>query len=85
MGDSRTASKHAVLERSYVEYSHALAELQDSAPFAAQPARRLPYLWSHYQQRNSHSSYARLGSFFHTRDKGYLGLIRRKFSTIQSD
>jgi hypothetical protein len=23
-------------------------------------------LWSHYQRHNSHSSYARLGSSFHT-------------------
>src|SRR5216683_4886816 len=55
-----------LLERSYVEYSHALAGLEDCAPFAAQSPRRRPYLWLHYQRHNSHSSYARPGSSFHT-------------------
>src|SRR5216684_8656819 len=69
-----TVPKNAALAHFAVEYSLASPGLQDRAPFAAQSARRRPYLWLHYQRHNSHSSYARIGSFFHTRDKGYRGV-----------
>jgi hypothetical protein len=68
-----TVPKNTALAHFAVEYSLASPGLQGCAPFAAQSARRRPYLWSHYQRHNSHSSYARPGSFFHNRDKDYLG------------
>jgi hypothetical protein len=69
-----TASTHAALERSHVEYWRALPGLQDHLPFGVRSARHRPCSSSHRLLHNQHSSYVHSGSSYRSRDKYYLGV-----------
>jgi hypothetical protein len=77
-----TTSKHAVLRRSCVECSHALAGLQDYSRCGVQSLQHRACSWWRHQPHNEHSSCARLGWFFRSRDRGFLSVASRWLMTV---